>query len=363
MTFGTNPHFSSSKKCNTKNTKEAEKMKKLLSLLLAALLLTAVGCNTTPSELPDAPDIQESVTEAPQTDGTSEAPDGYESFTKDIYLCDDVYRTDDTPTYGTGTLSLSLADPIELCCFDILLCGDGCNQTSVISRAFWGYAPSWRLEKYDEYGIWEGWSFNTRKYSLEVPEDIKSDMIAQGAPESVTDPRDHIYLLSLDEKHYAFIHLKGKDDTERPENEEEIANGIVKTAKIEFTPSGASRLYNKVTEYLEDEFHRVYDPYYDIKSLTVSNWNEQGNEATFYYTMVHSFYNRDPDTVDYIKKAKENNSPGYQRLYDDYLADKKANYEFKAILTENGIALYSNVSPKDVNWQPVKIDDYILGNG
>ena len=39
-------------------------------------------------------------------------------------------------------------------------------------------------------------------------------------------------------------------------------------------------LFDKTTQYLEQEFHRVFDPYYDIQSLTISNWEENGNEAT-----------------------------------------------------------------------------------
>jgi hypothetical protein len=121
-------------------------------------------------------------------------------------------------------------------------------------------------------------------------------------------------------------------------------------------------LYFKTYDFLEEEFHRVFDPHYDIQSLTISNWNEDGNTATFYYKMTHIYYNRDPDTVGYIKKAKEDGSPNYEKMYNDYLAEKEINFEFKVVLNGSDLELYSNVSPKDVQWEPVTIDDYILGN-
>ena len=121
-------------------------------------------------------------------------------------------------------------------------------------------------------------------------------------------------------------------------------------------------LYFKTKNFLEAEYHRVFDPYYDIKSLTISNWQQNGNEATFFYQMTHTYYNKDPDTVDYIKKAKEEDKERYEKLYNDYLAEKEANAEYKVVLNGDNLELYSNVSPKGIEWQPVKIDDYILSN-
>ncbi len=282
-------------------------------------------------------------------------PVGYDEFSNGIYLCTDVYRTNQTPTHGRGTIAIPTADIFELSDYDILLCNDGCDQTDVVSRRFWGYAPSWRIDKYVEFTADDGWSYYTRRYINEVPENIKAEMISQGAPESVTNPRDYIYLLTLDENHYAYIHLKGKEGVEPAINESKLADNIVKSAIVTL-----SELYLAVSDFLEAEMHRVFDPYYDIQSLTISHWIENGNEATFYYKMTHKYYNTDPDTVDYIKKAKENNSPYYEKMKEEYLAEKEANFEFKAVLTENGVELYSNDSPNGVNWQPVKIDDYVL---
>ncbi|MBQ7986393.1 MAG: hypothetical protein IJ304_03905 [Clostridia bacterium] len=121
-------------------------------------------------------------------------------------------------------------------------------------------------------------------------------------------------------------------------------------------------LYDKTTAFLEQEFHRVYDPYYDIQSLTISNWEENGNEATFFYKMTYIYYNRDPDTVEYIQKAKEKGQEQYKILYDDYLKEHEANYQFKVVLNGDTIDLYSNIAPKGVEWVPTKIDDYIMSN-
>ena len=128
------------------------------------------------------------------------------------------------------------------------------------------------------------------------------------------------------------------------------------------TPAGdaVSELRALTETWLEGEFHRVYDQYYDIQSLEISNWHEDGNEATFFYKMTWLNYNRDPDTVDYIKKAKENNSPNYEKIYQEYLGEHEANFEFKIVLEGDELVLYSNVSPKGVNWEPTKVDDYVM---
>jgi len=120
-----------------------------------------------------------------------------------------------------------------------------------------------------------------------------------------------------------------------------------------------SNLYAKTKEFLEKEFRRVYTQYYDIQNLTISDWQENGNEATFFYKMTFLNYNRDPDKAEYIQEAKKRSQKEYETLYKDYLALKEANYEFKVVLNGGEIELYSNVSPNGTEWAPIKIDDYI----
>ena len=142
-------------------------MKKMLIILLVAVLvLSAVGCSQTPPNVPDVPNVPDDTNDTndtndadvqnvpivpDDTDNQAE-PNGtegqlldgenYEEFLADIYLCDDVYRSKDTPIHGTASISLPMAqDVLELKDYDVLLCGDGCDPAAVVSRASQGYAP------------------------------------------------------------------------------------------------------------------------------------------------------------------------------------------------------------------------------
>ncbi|MBO5369579.1 MAG: hypothetical protein J6B23_02745 [Clostridia bacterium] len=434
-------------------------MKKILVALFAVvLLLSVVGCNKTPSDVLDNTDKdKENISVEEQL----LSYDNYDVFEDEIYLCDDVYRSDDTLTHGTGSIALPMGqDVLEVKHHDILLCGDGCPPESVVSRASQGYAPVYHVVPDGEI---DG-NFKVLKFKMEIPEPMLEDIQKQGVYDQITERLEsqYYYLLVLDEKHYAYIHLERIEGAEKLEHEAELADSIVKNARISFEPKnekldltiervirlaenkgeeltwsdfqmynaidtgsglyilvyeidetfdlmiggGApvsppmyirlvtkadrdvyidirtedveafiadvnsgielcgypTSLYFKTKNFLEQEYHRVFDPYYDIQSLTISNWEQNGNEATFYYKMTHTYYNKDPDTVDYIKKAKEEDSSRYETLYNDYLAVKEANAEYKVVLNGENLELYSNVSPKGVEWQPVKIDDYILGS-
>ena len=123
-----------------------------------------------------------------------------------------------------------------------------------------------------------------------------------------------------------------------------------------------TELYKMTKKYLKEEFERVYTPYYEILLLYIQNWQENGNEATFCYTMEYKNYDRDPDTIDYIKEAKENGSKYYEQLKREYLEPKTVNYEFKVINNNGKLELYTNIAPKGEEWQPVKVDDFISSN-
>lgn len=337
-------------------------MKKIFVLLLiAVLVLSCAACNrTVPSGTNDISDNTKPIEEQKQ-----DLPTEIVTKSVDIYRCDDVYRTDDTPTHGSGTISIPInVSEYELSDFEILFCDDGCDPTDVVSRAFWGYGPGWRIDKYEEHTANDGWNFGTRKYINEVPDSIKNDMISQGAPESITNPRDYIYLLALDEKHYAYIHIKGIEGTEKVDNEQAIADEFVKKAQVEFVIKNSedySLLYQKTSGFLEQEFHRVYDPYYDIQSLSIISWSEEENEATFFYKMTYLHYNRDPDTVEYIKEAKDKSQESYETLYNDYLALHESNYRLKIVLDGENLKLYTDISPKGTEWKETKIDNFVLG--
>ena len=84
-------------------------------------------------------------------------------------------------------------------------------------------------------------------------------------------------------------------------------------------------------------------------------------EAIFLYKLISKSYNKDPDTVLYIKEAKESGNKNYQQMYDEYLQPREMNFHLKVIIDENNIiTLYSNISPKGIEWEETKMTDFIL---
>lgn len=132
------------------------------------------------------------------------------------------------------------------------------------------------------------------------------------------------------------------------------------------TESSTITAKDTIATYLEEECKKVFSPYYEILDSQISDYKEEtvnGNiEATFLYTMIHKNYDKDPDTVGYIQSAKESGNPHYQKLYDEYLALKEANFYFKVMIDENDtITLYTNISPVDPpQWEKTEMQDFIL---
>lgn len=123
--------------------------------------------------------------------------------------------------------------------------------------------------------------------------------------------------------------------------------------------------YNKIRDYLKGESIEAFSPYYELLGFRITDyWEEEVDrktEAEFLYTIISKNYNRDPDTVGYIIEAKENGSDYYQQLYDEYLQPREMNFDFKVVMDEEGkMTLYSNSSPKGVEWEETKMTDYIL---
>ncbi|HHZ01451.1 MAG TPA: DUF4825 domain-containing protein [Tissierellia bacterium] len=122
---------------------------------------------------------------------------------------------------------------------------------------------------------------------------------------------------------------------------------------------------DRVRAYLEEECRKAYSPYYELLDFIISDYHEEivnGNiEAEFLYTLVVKNYDRDPDTVEYIKEAKESGNINYQQMYDEYLQAREMNFHFKTITDKNGnITLYSNISPVGIEWEKTQMNDYIL---
>lgn len=123
--------------------------------------------------------------------------------------------------------------------------------------------------------------------------------------------------------------------------------------------------YDKISAYMEEECKNVFSPYYELLSFEILDYHEEivnGNiEATFFYKVTHKNYDKDPDTVGYIKEAKERGDSNYQQLYDEYLQPQEMNFELKAIINDDDlITLYSNISPKGTEWKEVKMSDFII---
>ena len=123
--------------------------------------------------------------------------------------------------------------------------------------------------------------------------------------------------------------------------------------------------YDKISAYMEEECRKAFSPYYELLDFQISDYQEEvvnGNvEAAFLYTLISKNYDIDPDTVEYIKEAKERGNRNYQQMYDEYLQPREMNFHLKAIIGENDfITLYSNISPKGIEWEETKMTDFII---
>ncbi len=148
-----------------------------------------------------------------------------------IYACDDVYFGEDTVTYGTVTAVIStIHTEYQIADLSVVRCVDDCDPTSVVSRQFWGYAPSWPIDQYEEFTVEDGWNYPTRRYPNIVPEEIASQMREQGAPEEVYSPREYLYLMTVEEGIYAYVSVKAQVGSEKPENEADLTDEIIKKA-------------------------------------------------------------------------------------------------------------------------------------
>lgn len=153
-----------------------------------------------------------------------------------------------------------------------------------------------------------------------------------------------------------------KDTTIQKENNN-IIDDIETSVDTEETTNDSN--YDKISAYMEEECRKAFSPYYELLEFQISNYQEEvvnGNvEATFLYSLIHKNYDKDPDTVGYIKEAKESGNKNYQQMYDEYLQPREMNFHLKVIISENDvITLYSNVSPNGIEWEETKMTDFIL---
>lgn len=121
----------------------------------------------------------------------------------------------------------------------------------------------------------------------------------------------------------------------------------------------------KISAYMEEECRKVFSPYYELLDFQILDYKEEvineNVEATFFYKIISKNYDKDPDTVGYIKEAKESGDKNYQQMYDEYLQPREMNFHLKAVIDKNDlITLYSNISPKGIEWEETKMSDFIL---
>ncbi|MDD4090029.1 MAG: M56 family metallopeptidase [Tissierellia bacterium] len=124
---------------------------------------------------------------------------------------------------------------------------------------------------------------------------------------------------------------------------------------------------DKISAYLKENSINTFSLYYELLDFNISDYQEKivdGKiEAIFSYTIVHKNYDRDPDTVQYIKEAKERGDKNYQTYYDEYLKPQNMNFFLKAVIDEyNTITLYSkNPAIESEEWHQVEMSDFVIG--
>jgi hypothetical protein len=125
---------------------------------------------------------------------------------------------------------------------------------------------------------------------------------------------------------------------------------------------------NAVTKEWTDTFS-VYYKVLSFQANKISYTNiENQVELKFSMTMMTQNFYRDPDTVAYIREAKESGSVHYQQLYEEYNMPKENNFNLMATMSINAsgevepgtLQLFSNVSPNAENYEPVRADDFII---
>lgn len=120
------------------------------------------------------------------------------------------------------------------------------------------------------------------------------------------------------------------------------------------------------------EWTDVFGVYYKVLGFEATNvtYTQIDDKAEVKFTMaiVTQNYYKDPDTVEYIKSVKANESDYYKRLYEEYNMARMGNVELMAAMNTlpNGevvpdtLQIFSNISPVGEEYSPVKAEDFII---
>ena len=170
--------------------------------------------------------------------GTGNPADNAVTITSPIYLCDGVYLSNTTPSHGESTITFTNGlNGYKLYNCDVVLCADDCDPANVVWRKFFGYAGGFPL---DALELTQTGRYPTKLYKVTYPEkelaQILSSMEQQGASEQqkqeYRNKRWYLYLVSVDEEHYACIFFEPEDVLAVPENEQEILDALIASCEI-----------------------------------------------------------------------------------------------------------------------------------
>ncbi|MDO5712911.1 MAG: S-layer homology domain-containing protein [Tissierellia bacterium] len=115
-------------------------------------------------------------------------------------------------------------------------------------------------------------------------------------------------------------------------------------------------------EFLWTEAKEAFSSNYQVLRQEFKNRKTEsanGKEVfTADYTLVMKNYDKDPDTVDYIKEAKEKGDPNYEKLKKEYLEPKEWNFKIKVEKTDTAFTLFTDTSNTDTpDWKEVKFQE------
>lgn len=122
-----------------------------------------------------------------------------------------------------------------------------------------------------------------------------------------------------------------------------------------------SAFRSEIETFLENEFVRVFSPYYEVLGFEIEDFEEEDGKASFLYTFQYKNYDKDPDTVGYIKQAKEENSPHYETFKKEYLEPKEMVFYLEAEKENGDILFYIDEKTIDTEERvPFHVDDLVL---
>lgn len=124
--------------------------------------------------------------------------------------------------------------------------------------------------------------------------------------------------------------------------------------------------YDLLLNYLNSEAENVFSPYYELLNCDIKKYDENivndNVECLINYTITVKNFDKDPDTVGYIKEAKEKGDPNYEIYYREYQEPRDINVEIKAVIDEkNNISLYMDRDPATGReWTDFHMEDLIM---